>query len=376
MVTAQIAPSGKKVVAEAKVATTKEDVLKRIIVMMINHGNYLFYKPYLNREYVLGTVGDRGGGKSGSDAVIGIVDFMLRGKTVWSNMNIEYDITVPDELAQKYGLNSGGSVHYESIPIEKDKLLKLDETYRDGCLVIEEINVQYSNVRRFMSNTNIESNELYQQLRKFRTSLIYNVIDEMFVDPQLRALTDIFIRTYDTAFDIDAMLRKKKTGLDFCWLAYSYSGYLNGEQGRYALTKKADKWYFKFEPWQGVYDSWQHQERGTYSLNKRERAAMEKAGLNIESSEDIALHTLEWGWLGEKAIELKKAEITELVAWELWQHLELKERDINPSQTDFQNQLAVHGIHKSNQRNKYGERLYLISSFRLDCPPTDAARNT
>lgn len=345
---------------------SKEDVLKLIPRREINGGRYLFYQEYLDREYVLGTIGDRGGGKSGSDAVISIVDFMLRGRPVWSNMQIQCDIFVDDETARTAGLDSGGVAHYASSLLEKGELLKLDERYRDGCLVIEEINVQFSNVRRFMSNTNVDFNEVCQQLRKFKASLIYNVIDEMFIDSQLRALTDIFIRTYDTAFDKDAMTRHKKPGLDFCWQVYPMTGYLDGEQGRYAITRRANKCYFRFAPWRGVYDDKQHQEKGIYSLNKREREAAEKAGLIVESSDDISQHAKDWGWVGEGAIKLKKAGIKELVAWQLWQALDLAGHDIDPRQTDFREQLPVHGIHKSHHRNKHGERLYLIEDFTID----------
>ena len=345
-------------VPSVKRGISKEDVLKLIIRRMINNGNHLFFKPHLNREYVLGTVGDRGGGKSGSDAVIGIVDFMLRGKPVWSNMEIKCDIEVDDELARSIGLNSGGVVHYESVPIEKDKLLKLDETYRDGCLVIEEINVQFSNVRRFMSNTNIESNELYQQLRKFRTSLIYNVIDEMFVDPQLRALTDIFIRTYDTAFDQDALERKKKTGIDFCWQVYAYSGYLNGEQGRYALTKRSDKSFFKFAPWRGVFDTWKHQEKGVYSLNKREKAAAEKAQLSVDTSGEMESTINEWQWLIDKVLQLKKAGQILIHARPLWAYLEIASKGLTPNYMGTV--LPAFGITKLKWDNSDKDWLYEV----------------
>ncbi len=369
MVTTLEAPS-------VKAGLAKESILKEIIRRRINRGDYLFYKPHLNREYVLGTVGDRGGGKSGSDAVISIVDFMLRDKPVWSNMKIAIDIAVEDELARAVGLNSGGVVHYESMDIEKDKLLKLDDTYRDGCLVIEEINVQFSNVRRFMTNTNLEANELYQQLRKFRTSLIYNVIDEMFVDPQLRALTDIFIRTYDTAFDVDALERKKKTGLDFCWLTYSYSGYLNGEQGRYALTHRSDKSYFKFEDWHGIYDSMHHQEKGVYSLNKRERAAAVKAGLSVESSDDMKGAINEWQWLIDNIRKIKNTGIEFLEAHQLWQVLEVVEHGFTPAVIG--KMLPGFGITRHHY-NKYGQWVHRIETFTLDDEAgkqaSDAARN-
>jgi len=309
-----------------KRVTTKEDILKIIIRRMINKGNYLFYIPHLDREYVVGTIGDRGGGKSGSDAVLSIVDFMLRDKTVWSNMKIAVDIRVDDDLARIAGLNSGGVVHYESLPLDKDKLLKMDETYRDGCLVIEEINVQFSNARRFMSNTNIEANEVYQQLRKFKCSLIYNVIDEMFVDNQLRSLTDIFIRTYDTAFDLDSLTRKKKTGLDFCWQVYPYSAYLYGEQGRYAVTQKATKAFFKFAAWHGVYDSFKHQEKGVYSLNKKERAAAEKeAGLSVEDSEEMrqrkAIYDDMWAEIDVQILDMGRNGTREVERYKLYEEL-------------------------------------------------------
>lgn len=358
MVTTREAPSAlKRVIA-------KEDVLKLIPQFYINQGNYLFYQEYLDREYVLGTIGDRGGGKSGSDAAIGIVDFMIRGKPVWSNMKIKCDILVDDERAREAGLSSGGVAHFESLPIVKGELLKLDERYRDGCLVIEEINVQFSNVRRFMSNTNIDFNEVCQQLRKFKASMIYNVIDEMFIDPQLRALTDIFIRTYDTAFDKDAMARRKKPGIDFCWRVHAMSGYLNGEQGRYAVTHKAEKAYFHFAPWRGVYDSMRHQEKGVYSLNKREKEALRKAGLSVESSEEMKEEMNEWAWLAEKAKQLKESGQAEIHARPLWAFLEIGDRGYTPYYIG--KILPAFGISFLRWDKMEKDNLYKIESFKLE----------
>lgn len=359
MVTTQEAPS-----VDKERVLTKEDVLKLIPKFYINRGEYLFYQEYLDREYVLGTIGDRGGGKSGSDAVVSIVDFMLRGKPVWSNMKIGCDIFVDDIAAREVGLSSGGVAHFESLPLEKGELLRLDERYRDGCLVIEEINVQYSNVRRFMSNTNIDFNEVCQQLRKFKASMIYNVIDEMFIDSQLRALTDIFIRTYDTAFDKDAMARRKKPGLDFCWQLYSMTGYLNGEQGRYARTHKADKCYFRFAPWRGVYDDKQHQEKGTYSLNKREREAALKAGLSVESSEEMEETINEWQWLIDKVLQLKKAGQTEIHARPLWAFLDIASRGLTPNYMGTV--LPAFGIKHDKWDNREKDHLYKIETYDVE----------
>ena len=300
---------------EEKEATTRQGILQMIPQFMVNP---VFTRQHLDREIVIGTIGDRGGGKSGSDAVVSIIDFMMAGKKVWSNMHIECNIEIDDITARGIGLNSGGIAHYESLPLDKNALLELDESYRGGCLVIEEINVQYSNVRRFMSNTNVNFNEVCQQLRKFKTSMIYNVIDEMFVDSQLRALTDIFLMSYDTAFDLDSLHSKKKTGVDFNWKVFPMSGYLCGEQGKYSVTKKAlPPIYFHFHPWRGVYDTLRHQEKGIYSLTTKEKKDMLKAEVSIESSPELREEINEWSWLEEKALDIKKAGHKVLKGWEL-----------------------------------------------------------
>ena len=310
---------------------TRENVLRLIPQHYIDS---IFLRPHLDRELVIGTVGDRGGGKSGTDAVLGLAMFMLAGKPVWSNIKIQCDIQIDNATAREHGLNSGGVAYYESLPLEKVALLKLDETYRNGCLVIEEINVQYSNVRRFMTNTNIDFNEVCQQLRKFRTSLIYNVIDEMFVDPQLRALTDIFIMTYDTAFDLDSLAAHKQTGIDFKWKVFPLSGYLAGEQNKYSITHKSlPSVFFHFEPWRGVYDSMRHQEKGTYSLNKREKEAALKAQFSTEYSEDLekdkAEYDKKWAELDGAIINMSRNGTKEIERYLLYDEL-----GIEPSMED------------------------------------------
>lgn len=334
-------------------SVTKADVLKLIPRQFISP---VFWIRHYNREVVIGTIGDRGGGKSGSDAVLAMTDFMLMGKPVWSNMDIGADIEINDDAARQFGLKGGGVASFHSQPLEKDALLGLDERYRNGCLVIEEINVQYSNVRRFMTNTNVEFNEVCQQLRKFRTSLIYNVIDEMFIDPQLRALTDIFIRTYDTGFDIDARSVRKPLGVDFSWRVYPMSGYLAGEQGRYAITKKPlDRIYLHFAPWRGIYDSMQHQEKGKYSTTKKEREASLKANITADSSPEMEREMAEWRWLIERVRQWRQDGIKTLSSSQLVQMLG------RPITRAIREALPVWGVTWDNYN-----QCYAVSSYRVE----------
>jgi len=340
---------------EARSTVTKEDVLKEIIRLTIRP---VFRRIYLNRELVIGTIGDRGGGKSGSDAVIAITDFMMNSDTVYSNMDISCAIDVDNETAQSYGLNSGGLVEYRSLPLEKDALLKLDDRYRNCCLVIEEINVQYSNARRFMSNTNVDFNEVCQQLRKLQSSMLFNVIDEMFIDSQLRALTDIFLKTYDKAFDVSGLEAKKQTGHDFSWKIYPMTGYLAGEQKRYAVTKKTlPPVIFHFSPWHGVFNTWQHQEKGIYTMSTRDKNKQFQAEMSVKSSDEMIEEFNEWGWLADEATKLKESGIKTIDSYGLNQIF----TKYNKTMPQVQNRLKQFGI----QRKSKSEDIYIINGYDL-----------
>jgi hypothetical protein len=348
-------------------AVTKDDVLRLIVRALIRP---LFKRPQLDigQEWalVLGAIGDRGGGKSGSTACIALTDHIMSGKTCYSNMDIACDIEVDDETAREFGLNSGGVVHYESLPLDKNALLALDERYHKACILIEEINVQYSNVRRFMSNTNVDFNEVCQQLRKLETSLLFNVIDEMFIDPQLRALSDIFIKTYDTAFDISSFSTKKPRGVDFMWKIYPMSGYLCGEQNKYAVTHRAvDNVCFHFAVWQGIYDSMRHQEKGIYSMSTKDKNKL-NASVSVESSEEMTSEVNEWEWLETAIINLRNAGVKELRSTELQQYLGLAERGLSISQVAYK--LGSFGVRRSAHKSVYYLDAYRVEEKSLSLP--------
>ena len=338
-------------VDETKKEKTKEDILKRIIALNFE---YILYHKHLNREAVIGVIGDRGGGKSAASATWGFINFMLDGLPVWSNMEISFGITVDDEIARELSggdLKTGGMVVYKSLPLDKVALLRLDDTYRNGCLVIEEINVQFANARRFMANTNIDFNEVCQQLRKFNTSMVYNVIDEMFVDIQLRSLTDVFIKTYDKAFEINNLIHGTEKGNDFSWRVYPWTGYLAGEENKYSVTKKPlPPVTFHFKNLHGLFDSTKHQAKGLYSQSR------------AESSKETKDYMDEWAWLAEKAIAIKEAGYTTIERHEL-PHLIGR-----PLTKAIRDMLAVWGIYydKSNR--------YIVEDYDIEDTHTKTAK--
>ena len=337
-------------VDETKKAKTKEDNLKRIVAL---HFEYILYHEHINREAVIGVIGDRGGGKSAASATWGLINFMLDDKPVWSNMDISFGIKVDDEIARELTdgrLKTGGLVVYKSLPLDKTALLRLDDTYRDGCLVIEEINVQFANARRFMANTNIDFNQVCQQLRKFNTSLIYNVIDEMFVDVQLRSLTDVFIKTHDKAFEINNLIHRTEKGNDFSWKVYPWTGYFAGEENKYEVTKKTLPLVtFHFASLHGLFDSTKHQEKGIYSQSR------------AESSKEMKDYMDEWQWLADKAIAIKEA------GYEFIEPSELPYLIGRPVTKPIKEMLSVWGILWDNNA-----QCYSLDRFNQSPPPLDA----
>lgn len=332
---------------------TKDDVLR--LIPQFELPPVFLRRHLINIPPVIGSTGDRGGGKSSQTAVIAATDGMFIGKVLHSNIPIGVKLNIDDDTAMKYGLNSGGVVSFESVPLEKDALLNLDERFMNAIIVIEEINVEYSNVRRFMSNTNVDFNEVCQQLRKFRCPLYYNVINEMFVDSQLRQLTDIFIKTYDTAFDQEALQNKKPTGQDFCWYVYPMTGYLNGQQGKYEITKKSiGPIYFHFAKWQGIFNTDRYQKQGLYSISTKDKNKKLLAQMNIGESEELKVFNTRYGWLEQKAIEIKQDGITELEHWELAQRLG---QPVNKAMRDI---LRAYGIYYDKYHGKY-----IINDFNL-----------
>ena len=333
----------------------------------------LFLKQHLHREVIIGIIGSKGEGKSASSASIALIDGAMRGKTFYSNMNISCDIAVDPYTARSmtHGmLTDGGVAHYQSLPLDKEALLKLDDKYRGAYIVIEEINVQYSNTRRTQTNTNIDFNMVVQELRHLESTLIYNVVDEMFIDTQLRTMTDIFIKCEDTAYSLDNMAKRKEPGMDIKWTVYPMSPWVCGrERSYYATQKPLDPMFFHFGMFRGIYDDKEFQHKGVYSMNAKMKAAMEDKELplemSIDSDPEVELHKLRYGWLRDKVVSLRnQSGIEFIIDTELWGILGIAQMGETPH--SMGKILPSYGIHKHHQ-GKFGRWFYQIDPlFKLD----------
>jgi len=198
----------------------------------------LFRRYHLNRDWIIGLVGDRGSGKSLGGGNIAIRDFAMNDEPLWSNMQIGLGIFVPQEFAVGFGLESG-LVVYKSDYIDKQAFLALDGRYEGGCLFFDEFNLEYGEARRASANVNLMTDRAIQQLRKLQCGLIYTVLNEMYVDNRIRENTDLFIRCSDVAFKPENLRQKMKQGVEFEWLLYPMSTRLFGIGRTYPETGKA-----------------------------------------------------------------------------------------------------------------------------------------
>jgi len=199
------------------------------------------FKKIRNKSLVIGFIGPRGAGKSVNMARIALTDYLLRSRIVWSNMEVSSRIMTP------VGLKT-----VTTQPLDKLELRDMNTLYSDGCLVIDEVNMEVAEARRSQSGINLVMNNIVQQLRKRRLDFLWSAQSEMHVDSRLRWQTDIFIKCTDIS---------KTNGLGELTQIdmYDYSGVILGKTPG---TQQESLFYntvVKNKPWWNIYNTWQLQ---------------------------------------------------------------------------------------------------------------------
>lgn len=258
----------------------------------------LIRRFHLNRDWIIGLVGDRGSGKSLGGANIGIRDFAMSGEPLFSNMQIKLNVNVDDEFAYPFGL-PGGVITYESQQIDKQAFLALDSRYEGGCLLFDEFNLEYGEARRSTANVNLMTDKAIQQLRKLQCGLIYTVINEMYVDNRIRDNTDVFIRCSDVALNAGNLVSRMRQGVLFEWMLYPMSSRLVGNDQVYDKTHKAiGPIRMQLKHMWGAIDTMERQAQGMTKYT----GTKELLPLDIKESSVVRQEINRWKWL-EDAME-------------------------------------------------------------------------
>lgn len=205
------------------------------------------YRNLKNRSLIIGFVGARGSGKSVGAARTVIMDYMLAGKQVWSNMEIGFNLG-----------ENGQKIPIVSKPLDTLSLVELDKVYANGLLYVDEVNL-LAEARRAMSQENLMFSYILQQLRKRRLTIIWSAQSELHCEDRLRFQTDIFIMCEDVS------IKKQNCGIGelSLWKAYDFSGVIKGRTPRKsddALFYQGVQWN---KPWWNTYNTWQLQDLRT-----------------------------------------------------------------------------------------------------------------
>lgn len=196
------------------------------------------YRHLRGRSNITGFVGPRGSGKSVGASRMIILDYMLRGYDVWSNMEIGVDLITPKGIKE-----------LRSKEIDKMELVDLAEVYKKGVIYFDEVNMDVAEARRSMSTKNLMFSYILQQIRKRQLSIVWSAQSEMHTEERLRFQTGIFIVCQDLAIE------NPKCGIGELsqWKVHDYTG--AKEKGNTLLA--TEKIWNK--PWFNTYDSWQLQ---------------------------------------------------------------------------------------------------------------------
>lgn len=288
-------------------------------------------RPILTRprysDWVIGLIGERGDCKTIGGTKITCRDFMLKGRECYSNLQIKVTIVIDDDhpACQYFGI-PGGEMEYESLPLDKKALFRLDERYRGAIVFADEINLDLAEARRSTSNVNLNLDKVGQEIRHLQMSLIYTVIDEMWVDSRIRQLTDVFVRSADTALDPDGLQNNATPGLLARWQLYALTRRFSGTSYRESQQYYGPHFIHVRNMWD-AYDTLETQ--ASQSL-KYGQFIHQKDDIEVTPTAEHAMIEKDWSWLEVIARDIQSRDDEVIYAEEYYNHPLVLDNKISP----------------------------------------------
>jgi len=170
-------------------------------------------------------IGVRGSGKSVGATQVAVIDGLLAGRKVVSNMPIQVKVKYKD--AEKV---------FETEDLDAVSMLDINEfndNYEDCMIVIDESNLNIADAMRSTTNQALYFGMILQQMRHRKLDFVMTTQDEGFNTKRARTQVDLYIRCKDKAMvknngtfirpKIDDLGRKSE------WSLYDMSGVITGE---------------------------------------------------------------------------------------------------------------------------------------------------
>jgi len=334
--------------------------LNQVVMKEIGHGIFPIPSWWQSRDLIICLIGDRGDGKSLGGGSIALVDHMLPGFPCFSNIDIEWNFEVDDELASMYG-EKGGTVHLASTPLNKRKFLSFDTDYSNGVIFTHEFNIWLADSRRSGSYQNLATDDISQQLRKLNSTWILDCLHEMFVDVRIRDYVDIYIKTQDQAFSQEGMFRKQPQGHLFDWYIYPMT-----RKG--AALCKTEKINSMDDPPLGPFTFNGRGFWGLINSKKNERREKFIPDDQLDKSEPWESKELKeaqgrYGFIYHAIKDLHDGGYEEIHSEDLWRYLDIKGRGLSKAMAG--QRLRNMGIRKRSAPQSLGGYYYIIDKFEL-----------
>lgn len=311
----------------------RESYLKRYVRQQIMPYRFINFGRNTKLSKCIGLIGPRGSCKSLAASAMGIIDYLIPGYKLISNMDISWGLQLGNDV-----------VHYHSDKLDKMEFLKFNIQDKVAVLV-DEVNIEFSEARRSMTNRNLIFNKILQQLRKRQLNVIYTVQHEMWIDNRLRWQTDIFIKTMDVCLKPGGIYLPYDFGEFASWKVYDMAGIFG--HGSYADTMKPviEDWRFNGKRW------W-----NTFNTNEIQGLEDQVYGakLTSETPSYIEQYNQKWGWLADKAKQLYENGLDEITSGELTRYVG------EPLTPQLRQILKTYGITWNVYKQKYDIESYKI----------------
>lgn len=241
-----------------------EEIIDAMLRLYHRYRN--FKVDYLaESELTLGFIGYRGTGKSASIAKVVGEDFLLAGKRAWSNMPINIKVVYKDAAKT-----------FSTQELPKLKLLQGDEQFKNGVVVLDEVNMEVAEASRFMSNTNLEFTNQIQQIRKKGLDVIWSAQNWNSIDARLRWQSDFIV--------LCSCDRPENRGIISHWRVMDSTG-LSGKldfetelRSHYLMDKIVNQGNAYIRPWWFAYETKKLQGQSAYNRKELEKQDEDNIG--------------------------------------------------------------------------------------------------
>ena len=258
------------------------DQVKTIDTMLDQfHVRRIFKGGWLeDMSLCIALIGPRGSGKSVGMTGIAILDGLLTGRRVVSNLPIAVAVRYRDceKIFRTEDLDA-------SMMLNENEF---NDNYYDVLVCIDEVNTYLADSQRTMSNQALFFASILQQMRHRKLDFIFTTQDEGWNTNRTRFQTDFYIQCRDNAM-MHGKPRKSDIGKHSQWRLHDMSGLVTGEvmhkDARSWVVPPFDEKTFWNTPFWDCYDTQQMQKREKYIGRKPDNGS--PLGLDLEKLEAL-----------------------------------------------------------------------------------------